>query len=190
MSANDVIASVANGHAYADHVAEFSEFFNSPLGDFYDAPRFLEKLAAMAVEIANDDQDYVPGYLLEQMNLDDGYKSLKTYMRKYFEADDAPQENRDEGNRIFQEIPDTTTFVLSNVEIAPLALETSSPTFQDFFLKLRELAKENSDFAKAIMFYGVAMALFEWRDRQRSVPYDPEIHDPITLATTLPKKPK
>ena len=40
------------------------------------------------------------------------------------------------------------------------------------------------------MVYGVAMALFEWRDRQMSIPYDPETHGPVTLATTPPEEPE
>lgn len=160
------------------------------LGGFYADPLFLEKLAAMAVLIAEDDQDYVPGILLAKVNLGDGDTSLKADMREYFEIDDTQQENGDSGRRIFRELPDTTAFVLSNIAITPLALETSAPIFQDFFLKIRELAKEDCDFAKAVMFYSVAMALFEWRDRRRSIPYDPDIHGQITLAPSPQKKPK
>jgi len=158
--------------------------------DFYADPEFLEKLAAMAVQLAEGDQDFVPGCLLVQINLGDGYNSLKADMQKYFEVDNTQLERCDEGNRIFQALPDTAAFVLSNVAIAPVKLEACAPKFQEFFMRLRVLVDEDRGFAKATMFYGVALALFEWRDRQRSIPYNPDIHGPITLATTTPKKPK
>ena len=161
------------------------------LSEFYTDPLFLEKLAAMAVQIAEDDQDYVPDYLLRQITSDGNCASLKTEMQEYFTVEKTARGALEESNFFFQALPDTAAFVLSNRETSPIALEKNISVFQDFFLKLRKLAKEDSDFAKAIMFYGVAMALYEWKDRQRGgAPYDPKIYGPITFSSSPPKKPK
>lgn len=161
------------------------------LSEFYADPLFLEKLAAMAVQIAEDDQDYVPNYLLRQITSDGNCASLKTEMQEYFTVEKTARGALEESKSLFQALPDTAAFVLSNRGILPIEIEKSVSVFQDYFLKLRKLAKEDSDFAKAIIFYSVAMALYEWKDRQRGgAPYDPEVHGPITFASGPSKKPK
>jgi len=168
---------------------ELSSRICAALGEFYTDPLFLEKLAAMAVNIAGDDQDYVPGYLLELIGRSDKHVLLVTRICEFFAAEETLPDVCDENAPFFVALPDTTAFVLSNKEIPPIALEACTSAFQDFFLRLRELAKENYGLAKTVMFYGVAMALYEWRDRQRGgVPHDPEIHGQIKFTVRSPNK--
>lgn len=144
------------------------------LGAVYDDPLFLEKLGAMAVSIAEDDQLYVPEQLLRLLGRRDHHRELKRRIAGYFN-----------GGSTFE---DTAKFILANENIQPIALERCEPVFQDFFLKLSERAKDQSKLCKAVMFYGVAMALYEWKDRQRGgVPYDCELQGPIFLSTPARK---
>ncbi len=167
---------------------ELEKRLRDALGEFYADPLCMVKLAAMAVQISQDDQDYVPDYLLELINLRDGHVMLTRRMCEFFAVDKTPPNTGDENTPFFQALPDTAAFVLSNKDIAPIMFEKTTSIFQDLFLSLCELAKEDHSLAKATMFFGVAMTLYEWLDRQRSTPYDPDIHGPITFASGPPKK--
>ena len=154
------------------------------LGDFYNDPLFMAKLATIAVQIFEDDQDFVPDYLLELISLGDGYALLTTRMSEFFAVEDISPNADYENTRFFQALPDTAAFVLSNNAIPPVVIEKCASVFQDFFLRLRELAKTDPELAKATLFYGVAMALYEWKDRRRGgTPYDLAFHGPITFAS-------
>jgi len=145
------------------------------LRSFYDDPALLEKLGAMAVSIAEDDQRYVPEQLLRLLDRNDQDVELKRRIVEFFNGGST--------------LDDTAKFILANKEVRPVALEQCAPVFQDFFLKLSERAKEQSSLCKAVMFYGVAMALYEWKDRRRGgVPYDDELHGPIIFSTPSRKK--
>lgn len=155
-----------------DDVGEMEEIdlnIQNALRSFYNDPMFLEKLGAMAISIAEDDQLYVPEQLLRLLGRHDHHRELKRRIADYFN-----------GGSTFE---DTANFILANENIQPVALEQCEPVFQDFFLKLYEHAKDQSRLCKAVMFYGVAMALYEWKDRQRGgVPYDRALHGPIYFS--------
>ncbi len=155
---------------------KFERRVRERLGDFYFDPQFLGKLAAMMVEVSEDDQGYVPEWLL---------KSL-TGEQKYLESDIVDYFGGDGEDDSFNK---TISFILSNKRIKPVALENCVPVFQDFFLVLCELAKKENNLAKMIMFYGTGCARWEWTDRQRDgIPYDPEIHGLITFSVVSSKK--
>jgi hypothetical protein len=167
---------------------ELEKSLRDALGEFYASPLCMVKLAAIAAQISQDDQDYVPDYLLELISLRDGHVMLTRRMCEFFAVDKTAPNTGDENTLFFQALPDTAAFVLSNKDIAPIMFEKTTSIFQDLFLSLCELAKEDHSLAKATMFFGVAMTLYEWLDRQRSIPYDPDIHGPITFASGPPKK--
>jgi len=144
------------------------------LGDFYNSPHFLEKLAAMMVFLKEDEHDYASEFLLEQINLNDQFKSFKKNMRERF-IERILQTDHDE-------LASTANFILLNTTIAPLVVEESEHIMQDFFLRLQTVNQINQSLAKALVFYGVSYAMFDWRDRHLSIPYDEEIHGPIRLA--------
>lgn len=153
------------------------------LSDFYTDPLLLETLAAVMVQISEDDQDYVPNFLLKLTSHDVRRSLLTTSICNFFAIETITSVSDDEDKPFFHALPETATFVLSNRDIPSIVLETCTATFQDFFLRLRNLAEEDHDAARVIMFYGVAMALYEWKDRQRGgIPYDEETQEPIQLA--------
>lgn len=145
------------------------------LGATYNDPELIGKIASMAVEIADDDQAYVPEQLSRLLDKNDQCHELK---RRIIE--------RLKNQKDFDEV---ACFVLANEKTRVLSPKECAPVFQEYYLRLRQLEKGDRDLAIATMMYGVSMALYEWKDRQRgSVPYDPETHGPIYLSVTSSKK--
>lgn len=83
-------------------------------------------------------------------------------------------------------MPEVTSYVLNNINnVSELSLPETTDSFQNMVMMMNELDKQQSEMAKAIMFYAVGMAEYEWRDRLRgdSVAYNEEEHGAISFST-------
>ena len=73
-------------------------------------------------------------------------------------------------------------FILDNSRHEAARGTVCSNGFQDYASGLVALSKHDRLLALTAALYGLALADFEWRDRARSVPYDPEVHGRISFA--------
>ncbi len=140
---------------------------------FFNQDDALDRLAAIAVTISPDDQDYIAEQVNDMLNSQDSYEIIQKRMMEFLDPEETFPEVRD--------------FVLENKGISPLDASEATDEFQNMILKLRSLVENGDDgatFAKAVMFYVVGMAHYEWKDRQRdSIAYDEDLHGPITLSS-------
>ncbi|MCB1592694.1 MAG: hypothetical protein KDI90_09610 [Alphaproteobacteria bacterium] len=135
----------------------------------------FETLSTLAAVTSPEDQDYIAEPINRLLSEPGGLDVLQARMRDFMDPE--------------QTLPEVSSYVLSNRNVRPVPLGTTTPAFQDMVMRLRQLSESgNKGLATAAMFYAVGMAHYEWKDRQRpSVPYDPERDDPISLAYRSPE---
>ena len=141
------------------------------LMQFLEEPAALGKLANMAASISPpEDQDYVAEQINRRLS-HSGLKQIDSMISEYMGAENTMAE--------------VAGYVLENVSIEAVNLDDTTADFQEMVARLERLSEQGqSDMAKAIMFYAVGLAHYEWQDRQReSVLYNTDEHGEIVLAS-------
>tara|TARA_R110001592_G_scaffold3525_7_gene19829 strand:- start:7797 stop:8279 length:483 start_codon:yes stop_codon:yes gene_type:complete len=154
-------------------MVEASKNDQNRLEDFFAAPDALDKLARIAYQTSPEDQDYIAEHINEMLYRPGDYTVLLDRISEYMDAEET--------------LPEVRSYVLANADIDGIKAEETTDKFQNMVLKLRAMAEEGEDgasVAKAVMFYAVGLAQYEWKDNKRGgVPYDEDVDGPIRFST-------
>jgi len=74
------------------------------------------------------------------------------------------------------------TFIGQNASLPLVDLQACNRRVASMVAELEQLQQFEPQFASAIGLYIVAVGIFEWNDRQRSIPYDEDLHGPIRFG--------
>ncbi len=152
----------------SDRVERLHKRFQTRLGQLYDDPELLIHMAALSEALSEGDEDWIPGQLSPLLLSGDSHETLKRELADYLEHE--PYFER------------ALTFILDNSRQGATPDEIRSGGFQDYSLQLAALGERDRPLALMTALYGLALAIYEWWDRARSIPYDPDVHGPIRFS--------
>ncbi len=141
--------------------------FQTRLGSLCADPELLLHMTALSEALSEDDEDWIPGQM-SPLLLGENHETLKRELSDYLEHEP-----------FFER---TLDFLLknSNQNAAPGKIRSNS--YQDYALRLAALGERNRSLALMAALYGLALAIYEWRDRARTIPYDPDVHGSIKFS--------
>ena len=149
---------------------------------FLAEPKAIERLVSLIhltciQDVTSEGRDAEINYVADQIvrmaqsiNINDSnIKSVDAQISQYME----------DGR-----MPEVASYVLNNINnVSKVEPSEMTSSFQDMVMVLNELDKQQGEMAKAIIFYGVGLAEYEWKDRRRGgIEYDVEEHGPICLS--------
>lgn len=149
-------------------VERLHEQFQARLGSLYADPELLLRMATLSETLSEGDEDWIPTQLSPLLLSGDSHETLKRELADYLEHEP-----------FFER---ALAFILDNSGQAATPGEIRSSGFQGYTIRLAALGDRDRPLALMAALYGLALAIYEWRDRAQSIPYDPDIHGPIKLA--------
>lgn len=142
--------------------------FQTRLGQLYNDPELLIHMAALGEALSEGDEDWIPSQFSPLLLPDSDHEVLKRELADYLEHEP-----------FFER---ALAFILDNSRQGAIPGAIYSDSFQNYALRLAALGERNRPLALMAALYGLALAVYEWRDRARSIPYDPEVHGPIKFS--------
>ncbi|WP_375202329.1 hypothetical protein [Hyphococcus sp.] len=149
-------------------VERLHERFQLRLGSLYADRDLLMHMAVLSEALSEGDEDWIPSQLSPLLLSGDSHETLNRELAEYLEHE--PFFGR------------ALAFMLDNSHQHATPGEIRSGGFQDYALRLAALGDRDRPLALMAALYGLALAIYEWRDRARSVPYDPDVHGPIKFS--------
>lgn len=128
-----------------------------------------EQLFMMARSLASGDQTYVAESLLPLLDAGDSWQLLQARIAERFVDE--------------QELAEVIALIHANRDIDAYDMTAQEPAFLMLQPSLEALADTDPTLARSTWVYALAIALYEWKDRQRGgVAYDAERDGPIKLV--------
>ncbi|WP_375207705.1 hypothetical protein [Hyphococcus sp.] len=152
----------------AGRVERLHKRFQTRLEQLYDNPDLLIHMAALGEALSEGDEDWIPSQFSSLLLSDDDREILKGELADYLEHEP-----------FFER---ALAFVLDNTHQGAIPRDVRSDSFQNYALRLAALGDRDRPLALMAALYGLALAVYEWRDRARSIPYDPDVHGPIKFS--------